>query len=165
MARVFRLRLAKHGITPVKGDFMHHLEKTPYGFSLKLAGSLSIDELENILYLELLEQSSGSPIQYQLLLDATELRPVGCEVKKSLEKILAVFISTGLLRCCLLYKSPSIYLQMKNIAAHLNHTGNRYINVLKTSNHKRLSLEWLVFGKEFTTPIGRPCISSRKKLS
>lgn len=128
---------------------MYSIEKANYGYTLVLSGILSEMDLE-ALHTELLVLLRESPIKYQLLLKANQLEPLGIDAKRVYEKVLRVFISTGLNRSCLLYTSPSINLQLRNIAMRIPYNGERSINIAKTINYKRISQEWLIYGNEFS---------------
>jgi len=126
---------------------MYSMDKTPYGFSIVLAGSLSKEDLDAWLS-EVLMLIPSSPIGVKLLIDATELKLIPRGSKRGYEEILRYFIDNGLQRSCVLYSTASVRLQLANISSTIGFTGERYLNTSKVASYKRLSREWLVFGKE-----------------
>ena len=126
---------------------MYHMEKTPYGYSIRLKGTLTIKDLEKWSD-QAYQDIKLAPIDFKLLIDATELHILCPETKNGYEQLLDFFLKHGLTRSCILYQSSSLYLQLRNICAHLTFPGERYINIKKIPSYKRISREWLVFGTE-----------------
>jgi len=126
---------------------MIEIEKTPYGFSITLKDLLTESDLaqwrtqsERLL--------STSSLEIKVLIDVTSLEPIPMGLKAPYRDLMKLFIEHGMVRSCVIYKSYSVYLQLRNIMSRLPYTGERYINTLQVSGHKRLSREWLVFEKE-----------------
>ena len=97
---------------------------------------------------EVADNTPVSPRNVRVLIDASGLVPLAKEVKPLYESLLRYLLEHGLTRSCVLYDTANIRMQLNNMGLKLGHTGERYLNVKKVTQHKRLSREWLVFGTE-----------------
>lgn len=124
---------------------MIKMDKTPYGLHIVMEGLLNLIEMtqwQNDL------GSLGEPKMFNLLvlLDLSNAQPLRATVKQAFQNGIDTLAELNLVRISIIYRSFSMYLQIKNQLIKVGVDQYRFFQT-KMPAFGRVSREWLINGK------------------
>ena len=121
---------------------MLRIDLTPYGLHIVCSGVLSAEEITAV------HTDLTLPINPKCLLDITGLEILSSDTKAALCELLLQVSSNGFQRLCVIHTNEISRLQISNIIHRVFPKATKlFMNSGKTTNYKRVSREWLVYGK------------------